>query len=122
MVARNVFVNTFIILIFISHENNGQNILEGVRNADANIDVAHLLDGQNIKKPDSKIDRILSILEGLQKQVNRLKSSVNEIQKLQADLNATRHECKANGGEQDFIYRIKVIYPIAVICSEEHSN
>ena len=89
-----------VFLLLISYEINGHNILEGVRNPDTGIDVAQLLDaGQTLnKRPASKIDRVLKILEGLQKQINQLKDRVDEIHKLQTDLNATNKDCDNNAG------------------------
>ena len=84
-----------VLLLLTFYEINGHNILEGVRNPDTGIDVAHLLNtGQGERKPASKIDRVLKILEGLQKQINHLKGRVEELHKLQADLNATKKECQ----------------------------
>lgn len=94
MAASIEFLSRIILVLLSSIEVNGQNILGGVGNPDSNIDLSQFLNGQNIKEPVSKIDRVLNILEGLQKQVNQLKRSVDDIQKLQADLNATKQECK----------------------------
>ena len=87
----------FLLLLF-SFEIYGQNILEGVGNPEAGIDLSQLLNpGGNVKKPVSKIDRALNILEGLQKQINQLRSSVDKIQKMQADLKATKKDCRGSG-------------------------
>ena len=87
----------------ISYAINGHTILEGVRNPETGIDVAQLLDtAQNEGRQVSKLDRVLNILQGLQNQINQLKSRVDDIHKLQADLNATKRECEQNSGKPYF--------------------
>jgi len=92
----------FLFLFQISYAINGHTILEGVRNPETGIDVAQLIDSaQNEERQVSKLDRVLKILQGLQNQINQLKSRVEDIHKLQADLNATKRECEQTSGNDN---------------------